>query len=342
MTSRTALIVNNTIYEGWKGGSILRTAQGLTGSFNLTVADRWTGRTEPWPIYEEDECRVVIDDENVIDGFVDRVDLSFGDNTIAGRDRASALVDCSAILDNWTFRQATVVDIARKLCAPFGIGVSVQDDLELLPAPRKVVVSPGETAFTVIAAAAKAAGVMVVSDGAGGILITRAGTQRASQSLIEGVNILPESSSSHDATSRYSRYVVSTQFGGTDNASGPNARSRAEATDSGVRRTSRVLYVQPPNGLTAKYASQYADWEARMRAAQSQSATVQVHGWKQSDGALWPLNALVHVKSPRLRLDGDMRISQAEHIVETNVTNLRLVRPDAFTPEPSAIVKARS
>ena len=45
------------------------------------------------------------------------------------------------------------------------------------------------------------------------------------------------------------------------------------------------------------------------------------------------------MKAPRLiDVDGDMLISQVEHTIGDGgqVTQLRLVRPDAFTPEPVA------
>ena len=62
-----------------------------------------------------------------------------------------------------------------------------------------------------------------------------------------------------------------------------------------------------------------------------------VQGWTQGNGALWPVNALVRVRSPHLGVDGDMLISQVVYSVGEDGTKsvLTLRRPDAFTPEPS-------
>lgn len=338
------LQVNGKRYGGWKSVQITRSIESIAGSFSLEVTDQQAGAAESWPIVEEDKCQVLIDSDVVVDGYVDRANPSFSATakavTISGRDRAAALVDCSAVLDEWAFKKATVVDIARKVAAPFGVSVSVQPGLELLKAPRKLVVNPGDSAFEVIAAAARAAGVLVVSHGAGGILITRSGTQRASEPLVQGVNLI-EGSADYDATERFSRYIVMGQVGGSDNASGAATRIRAEAVDEGVRRTDRTLIIRPGESHDVAYARQLGDWEARIRAARGTSIEATVHGWRQSNGKLWPLNAIVRITSRTLRIDADMLITTARHVKSSagETTGLRLVRPDAFTPEPNARVK---
>lgn len=346
MTSNVSLAVNGKLYRGWKSVQITRTIESLSGSCVLDVSDRWAGQVEPWPIREEDECQVMVDEETVLDGYISRRNPSFNAESktfsYVGLDRAAELVVCSVVLDKWTFRNMTVVDIARRVADEHDIKVSVQPGLELLKAPRKVVVSPGDTAWEVISTAAASAGVMVVSDSAGGIRITRAGTERASQTLIEGHNIIA-GSGDFDTSERFYRYIVASQFAGSDNAHGVAARSRAVATDEGVRRRSRAHIIRPAAGVTAEYARQLADWEARSRAARSGSVSITVPGWRQSNGKLWPLNAITRVKSPTLGVDADMLISQADHMLgeaSGETTTLRLVRPDAFTPEPRAKVKA--
>jgi prophage tail gpP-like protein len=345
--SNLALVVNGRRYAGWKSVRVTRSIESLAGAFDLEVSDRWGGQDVPWPIREEDACRVEIDGAVVIDGYIDRRSLSFSATQrsllYAGRDRAAALVDSSAILDKWTFRNASVLEVARKVAEPFGVAVSLQAGLVLPKPPRKLVVNPGDSAFDAIRRAAAAAGVLAVSDGAGGILIARAGRTRAATSLVEGQNVL-SASVDYDGQQRFARYVVATQIPGTDAAAGPATRIRAEARDEAIRRTDRILLIQPEAGVTTDYARQRADWEARIRAATAETVTVVVVGWKQSRGRLWPLNALVNVRVPAIGVGGDMLIAEVEHSISEGgeVTKLQLVRPDAFTPEPEAVVKQSS
>jgi prophage tail gpP-like protein len=348
MASDLRLIVNGRSYAGWKRVRVTRSIESLAGSFELDVSDRWAEQEVPWAIAEEDACRVEIDGEAVIDGFVDHRTLSIDSQSrrlgYRGRDRAAALVDCSAVLDKWTFNSASVLDIARALAKPFGITVSLQPGI-VLPKPlAKLVVSPGDTAWAVIEKAAQAAGVLVVSSGTRGILITRAGEVRA-DAIVEGENLLA-ASVDYDGTARFGRYIVATQTAGTDEASGGATRIRAEATDEGVIRSERVLLVRPESGITTDYARTRADWEARIRAAKAETVSVTVLGWKQPTlGDLWPVNAIITVRAPSIGVDGKLLISQADYSLDNEggeITQLRLVRPDAFDPEPRAVVRNSS
>lgn len=338
------LVVDGRGYGGWEQIRVTRTIKSLAGSFDLDASDRWAGQDEVWPIFEEDACRVVIDGEVVIDGYVDKRSLSLDGTSrklsYQGRDRTAALVDNSAVLKSWSFSPANLVDIAKKLAAPFGISVSVQAGLVLKPQTR-MVVNHGDTPYQALERAATIAGVLLISDGAGGLVITRAGTARVPTALVQGENVLG-ASIEFDATDRFRRYVLGTQTAGTDFIDGtPIATIHAEAIDLGVRRSDRVLVIKPEHGMNAELARHRVDWEARVRAARSATATILVAGWQMTTGSLWPVNRIVPVHVPSIGIDGDLLISEAEYSIGDGgqTTQLRLVRPDAFLPEPKAVVK---
>lgn len=345
-----ALVVRGRRYEGWKSIRVTLSIESFAGSFALEVSDRWRGDEAPWPIVEGDACKVQLDGETVIDGYIDKRDISGTSSSrtlsYSGRDRAADLVDCSVLIpdtstkgNKWTYRNVDIAHFATEVAKPHGIKVSVQPGLTLKKDPL-LVAHPGETGFEAIKRAAGSAGVLVVSDGAGGIVITQAGTERVT-ALIEGGNI-KEASVSYDASDRFRRYLVSSQPPGADDASGEATRVQGEATDIGVARTNRILMIRPEKGYDNAGARRRADWEARIRAAKAETVMVTVQGWKQSSvGARWPINKITHVSAPRMiGVDGDMLISQVEYTVGDGgtTTQLRLVRPDAFTPEPQTAV----
>jgi len=375
-----ALIVNGQRYSGWTSVRVTRSIESLAGSFALEVTDRWgrkpgddsraqAGQFEPWPIMEEDECEVQIGGVTVIDGFIGTRGISANATSrtlrYTGKDRAAALVECSLLVAGatvksepgkaadidptkhgaagakWTYTNIDLVDFCRAIASPHGIAVSVQPGLTLTRA-TKLVVSPGEKCFDAIRRVAEAAEVLVVSDGAGGVRITRTGTTRAAQ-LTEGDNIL-DADVEYNAEERYRHYLISTQVPGTDQASGSTTNVEAQATDDDVRRASRVLLIRPDKGYSTADARRRADWEARHRAANAAKVTITVQGWRQPNQTLWTPNALCRVKAPRLiGVDGDMLISQVEYSYSASgqVTKLNLVRPDAFTPEPQARVSGQ-
>lgn len=339
-----SLLVNGRKYGGWKSVRVTRSIETMAGSFNLEASDRWAEQEVPWPIAEEDACRVEIDGFVVIDGYVGKRNFALAGTqrslAFSGKDRAAALVECDAILDKWSFRDTTILEVARKVAAPFGVRVTQQPGLVLPKLNRKLVVNPGDTPFQVIQSAGAIAGVLAVSDGAGGVVLTRAGTARCGTPLVEGENVVG-ASVEFDAEERFHRYVVVTQVAGTDEAPAEHTRIRAEAIDQGVRRTNRVKLIRPETGVSVADARKRADWEARIRAAHAETVTVVVEGWTQPRGGLWPINALVPVHIPSIGIVGDLLISQADHSLSNDgeSTQFRLVRPDAFTPEPRAVVK---
>ncbi len=340
------LSVGGNEYGGWKTARVTRSIESISGSFELGVSERWSEDAEGWPIEEEAECVVFIDDTPVITGYVDGRSRSYDAQshtlTVSGRDKTGLLVDCSANpdLDRWEFKGVSVLTFAKRICEPYGIDVTLQSGLSdsMLPAPpKKLSIDPGDTAFTALENACRLAALLPVSDGLGGLVLTRAGTARCSTDLVEGENILA-ASADFDAKGRFARYHVIGQHKGTDNFNGVSASSvKGTASDANVKRTARTLIVRPECSVTTEHAKMRAQWEASTRAARAMTATATVQGWLQGNGVLWPVNTLVAVRSPRLGIDGDMLISEATYTVGEGgtTTTLALKRPDAFKPEPT-------
>jgi prophage tail gpP-like protein len=351
LTDDVVLFVNGFAYAGWESIKITRSIESFAGSFALDVSDRWNDDENIWPITEGDACRVAIGGVSVITGYVDKLSLSGSATSrtlsVTGRDRAADIVDCSVLIpdastkgNKWTYKNVDIAHFATQIAAQHNVSVSVQPGLVLKKDPS-IVAHPGESGFEAIKRAAASAGVLVVSDGTGGIVLTQAGTARAA-ALVEGENI-KEASVEFDATERFRRYLISSQPPGTDDANGEATRVQAQATDTDVKRENRVLVIRPEKGLGAAAARRRADWEARIRAAKAATATITVQGWRQPGGALWPINAIVPVRASRLiRIEGDMLISQVDFSVgpDGKITQLRLVRPDAFTPAPETAATA--
>lgn len=350
MAEDLRLVVNGKSYSGWKSIRVTRTIEGLCGSFALEVSDRWN-QDDPWAIVEGDACRVELEGEVLIDGYVDKRDMSSSATTrtltYEGRDKALDLVDCSMLVpdaatkgNRWTYYNVNLQQFAEAIAAPHGIKIRVQPGLVLKKEP-KLDAHPGETGFEALKRVAADTGVLLVSNDAGEILITGPTQAERVESLIEGQNI-KAAQSSFDVSDRFAKYQISSQPPGTDNASGESCRVQAEAVDLDVKRKNRVLLVRPDKGYDTATARRRADWEARIRAAKSASVTVTVFGWRQR-GDLWPVNALTRVKAPRMiGIDGDMLISQATLTVDDGggqETQLKLVRPDAFTPEPKNLAQ---
>jgi len=335
------LRVNGCGYGGWKSVRVTRGIESIAGGFELGYADRWPGQASPWPIRDEDECTLTIDGEPVIVGYIDRPARSFDAEsrtlTVSGRDRTGALVDCSAVPPAWEFRQIPLLTLARRIADQFGIPVSLQPGLTPPSSLAKFSIDPGETAFDALSRACAVAGLLPIADGRGGLVLARAGSAQSTTELVEGKNIMAAADEC-DASGRFRTYRVLGQHAGSDEFSGPPAASvKATALDAGVRRSERVLLVRADGNVTTTQAQTRAQWEATVRAARAYTARVTLQGWRQDDGSLWRENMLVRIRSPYLGLDAEMLISEVVFSLDDSAgttTQLTLVRPDAFLPEP--------
>jgi prophage tail gpP-like protein len=336
-----ALVVNAREYGAWKDIRVTRSIESISGSFSMSVSERWDGRRKPWPIVEGDECTVRLGDQPIITGYVDTrsMSLSANDHTfsVTGRDRASDLIDCSAVLKAWEFNGGDVIEFAQQVAEPFGLQVKLQAGLEVPTKPRKIVINPGESPFDVIDRICRLAGLFPVSDGEGNLVLTLAGGTAASTPLIEGKNIL-DASVQYDASACYRRYIVIGQQQGSDQLSGTAAADvRAEAFDMNAKRAARVLMIRAEGGVAIKQAQDRANWEASIRRARALQVNVRVQGWDQADGSLWPLNAFVTLDAPFLGLRGRMLISEITYALSDGAgttTELTLRPPGAFEAQP--------
>jgi len=340
VTPDVELKVNGRVFSGWQSVSIERSIDSLAGGFSLAVSDRWNGQEKPWQIVEGDECTLSANGQIVITGYVDQRSISYGSEEhtleVSGRDKAADLVDCSAILDTWEFAAQRVDKIVSAVAAPFGISVKTAPGFAVPSAREKFAVNHGETVYEVIERACRLGGVLTMSDGRGGLIVTRTPAGRATTALVEGKNI-KSASGSYDTAERFARYVVAAQSAGTDSAFGADvAQVQAVARDANVR-AARALLIRGEGNMTLGQAQERANWEATVRAARAGTASVVVQGWTQESGALWPLNVLVPVRSPFLGIDSDMLISGTHITLDDaggSITEITLARPDAFTPEP--------
>lgn len=335
---RVELLVGGTLYGGWKAAGVTRALDAASGTYKLTVTDRWAGQAQPWPISPGDQCEVRVAGQTLIVGYVDIVRSSFTAESrsieIQGRDRAADMVDCSAIHDPDEWRGIDLLRLANILGQPFGVTTAAEADVG---APFDLVkLNQGETAHEALTRYAKTRKLLVAADGKGGLLLTRAGTRRAAVELVQGQNLL-EGSGTLDWSERFSDYVVKGQANFSED-SDPETEAFVvgQARDAYVGRY-RPLQVNADADANGQTALERATWEANTRLAKSAAGSVKVQGWRQAPGgALWEPNLLVRVRAPWMRLEGEMLVRQVTFSKgpEGTTTQLELVSPQAFEPEP--------
>lgn len=344
------LLVNGMKYSGWSSLGVTRAIDAATTAFTATLTEKWeagnnsTAQVEPWPILPGDGCEVRLAGFPMVIGYVDIFKPSYSatDHSInvQGRDKVADMVDCSAVHSPDEWKNIDLLSFAQILANPFGVTVTA--DIALGEPFQICKLQQGETAFKAIERYARQRKALLMPDGAGGLLITRAGVRRATTSLVQGENIL-SASGTIDHSQRFSNYQVKGQASYSPDSTGETeAHIQGGVSDSGIIRYRPMLLVAETGGTTASLQDRAA-WEANSRIGKSAAASITVQGWRQSaGGALWEPGMLVYVRSSWLRMDGWMLIRQItyERGEGGTTAKLEIVSPQAFDPEPPDGAKA--
>jgi prophage tail gpP-like protein len=343
---RLTLKVGGELFEGWKSVSINLGIDRIAGNFSLGLTERWPHNPRDWAIAPGEHCAVLIGDVPVISGYVDESNVSFDadkhDIQVTGRDRTGDLVDCSA--PSAAYSGISFVEIARRLVKPYKI--EINDEVGIGGSIPKFSIQTGDTVFSTLEKLARQVGVLLVSDGLGGIKITRGGKSgQATDTLEVGQNVLA-AEIKHSHAELYSSITVKGQASGASaseyDLSHAAAESSVERKEIGAsRRMSgvdrhRPLVIVAETQADAARCRQRAEWEAGSREAKSKKISVTVQGWRQSDGQLWQINQTVQLVAPWLRADGRWLISELNYTLDETGTKtvLTLVGVKAFDSLP--------
>lgn len=329
---KVSLRVNGKEYSGWKTVSITRSMESAAGTFDVSLTEKWSGQAESWPILPGFACVVSIDGATVISGYVDDFIPSFDARShtirVTGRDKTCDLVDCSAIWKAGQWQNRNLLQIARDLCSPFGITVKAETSVG--DAFKTLTIQAGESVFEVLESAARQRGVLLVSNGMGGLVITRASDTLIRTALIEGENML-SASGQFSHKDRFSQYRVMGENAGSDFTTAQhNAKASATVTDKAIKRYRPLVIMAEQQGDAAKLKER-AQWEANVRTGRGSTIQTVVQGWTHADG-LWTPNTRVHVTSKKLKVDRPMLITSVTFTLDEagTKTDLSLCLPEAF------------
>lgn len=325
------LNVNGVSYGGWKSLRAARGIEQIAGTFELGVSELWPAQRIIRQIAPLDKCELAIDGETIITGHVDDVRVSYRADMhevqIEGRDATADLVDCSAIYKTGQWVRQKMERIADDLLKPFGIKVRAEVDTG-----NAIVwdIYQGESVFENLHRLALQKAVLLTSDGAGSLVITRAGKGgRVARGLELGKNI-KEADLELSFRDRFSQYIVKGFGAEGDSSFGDANRMKATAADAMVGRY-RPLVIVAEEAVDPVACKRRAEWEANVRAGKSAQISVIVQGWKH-DAGLWQPNTIVRVRDEWLRTEADMLIKGVLFVLDDGgtTTRLQLTVPQAF------------
>ena len=327
--------LNGAAYTGWTEISISRSLERMSGTFDVGLTGRPDNTYIDNQLIPGTAVEVLINNAPVMIGYIDALKSSYDANradlSIAGRDKASDLIDCAATVDGpFEYNGQKLDQILGEILKPYNIPVTYLADTGA--AFKRIAIQPGETAFEFIERLCRYRSLLPISDGLGGLLITKPGTEPSKGKLVYGQNILT-GNISLDNTERFSLIVVKGQEeGSSDNSASDVAGAEGRAIDSLVTRY-RPKVITGENPDSSLSLAERAKWEVSKNRARSVAASYKVQGWT-TDGQddLWKINTIVPVVDPVRGLSRDMLIKDVAFNRSSSgtTTNLELVLPEAF------------
>lgn len=300
------LKTDGTVYGGWKSIDIRRSLEFAANTFSLGITDRWAGETASRPIRMGSPCEVWIDNEKLITGYVDDVNLRYDGKErsieVEGRSKIADLIDCALKIgkdQEAQFNSLNFLQLAQRLAEPFG--VKVIDNVGQFKPARARRLDPGQRIFEALEEWSREEAAILTANADGNLVITRASNKRLRTMLKLGENI-EAGQGRYSMKDRFSHYYVQAQTWGDDNNNGAaTAHITGRADDLRVRFRPTVIVAEETE--TPEAVRKRAEWQRNVQYGRSMQVAYTVTGWRHADG-LWESNKLVRIEDEWLGLNG--------------------------------------
>ena len=321
------LIVGGRSWSKWRSAKATVRMGSVSGEFKFTLDDRSASGAPMLSFTPGAEAAVKIGDQTVLTGPIDRVLPSYDDRStgvvIEGRDRTGQMIDCAAANKPGEWFDQTLKTIAQDLAKPFGIPVRIETSLG--KAFKKFTISEGETAWAALRRACVHRGVLLMADGRGGLLLTKAGAGGRAAPIDSGRNVL-RGEGAFDHSQRYSEYIIKGQNKGSGwgNVS-DHATVQGRATDPAISLYRPFIDLAETSG-DQDDLTRAAEVQAAIAAGRSQKVTHTLADWRQSPGGpVWWPNKTSYVRDTFLRVEKDLLIEQVSFEVDKDVERCTVV-----------------
>lgn len=382
MTSKKgiSLSVGGSSYDQWTSAEVSRDIEDISGAFSFTIrapvanarALDYVSMMAGKEVKKGDKATISVDGQPVMIGWVEEKESEINENqasvTISGRDLTGDLIDCSALPDGPAEMKNVKLEAAvKKIAAPYGL--KVRSEVDTGDPFDRYSIDLSETSMSAIEKGTRSRKVLILSDGIGGLVITRAGAKKAPDRLVQPGNIKSARFKESDKE-QYSETTVRGQgeHAGKKRKGQPldasaeplsiGARTSSGQSKTETERQGTVATGKAKNGnmkryrpmiclarskADAKECQDEADWKQRTSEAKAEELVVTVHGFR-GRGGIWRINEMVPVQDGFHGIDADLLIKsvifrQSGDEMETELT---VVDPGAYDPSGKGKKKNKS
>lgn len=283
----------------WQLVSVSMSADEAVRTASVTVHLE-PGASPPWP---DTPATISAGGEVLLTGYVRDFEPSQEEESrtasVTFVSRTVDAVECSIDHKTGFAKQKDLKGIADTFDS-CGVGCEVEGSFETLPRHQIV---PGESLFETLEPLARAEAAVIHDTGQGKLRVVKKPDPAHAGGLAIGVNII-SASASFSGEGSHDPVMVRGQV--SRGSAAKDLRPQAKAKTGASRYRPKIAIAD--GEATPSRLKNAVEWESRMAARLSVSATITVSGWRDAAGKIWERNRLVYVKHPRIFLDQMMVI----------------------------------
>lgn len=358
MTDDLTLLIGGRKLSGWTSVRVTRGIERCPSDFDVLMTELYPSDVDAFVIVPGDACQVLLGDDLVITGYVDRLVPSFSDGQhairVMGRSKCADLVDCDAEWPGGQITGSSVIEIARKLAAPYGVSNTGGDAIPITvstdvtdpdPPIQQFNLMLGEKAFDIIERLCRYAALLAYDDPAGNLFLTRVGQLTAASGFEQGVNV-QAAALEYSMDQRYSEVLAFIQHVDTFADAGDGGNLQVTVTDPNVPRHRRKIIIAESGDSKFSVLKRRADWEVSRRSGRSRRLQLTTDGWRDAAGKLYAPNTLVPVNFPALKLEPTVwlisEVTYKRDGQSGTTCDLVIMPPAAFDVQPILLYKVHA
>lgn len=240
MTRAIRIEIDGKQFDTWESGEVTRDLKDFAGTFSFTFRDSerslntFSFATSIPPFYHlrpGSSVKIYVCDELVLVGYIENVNVDIDEKSssvaISGKDKAGDLIDCAAAPNGPAeLNNVTLEEAAKRIAEPYGL--KVRSEVDTGEVFGRYGIDMAETGLSALEKGARQRQVLLLSDGVGGLVITRTGGLRAPADLTLPGNV-KSSSGNYTHKNRHSKTIVRGQH---EKASGKRKSGPLDETAS--------------------------------------------------------------------------------------------------------------
>lgn len=214
-----AIEIDGKQFDTWESGEVTRDLKDFAGTFSFTIRDSerllntFSFATSIPPIYHlrpGSSVKIYVCDALVLVGYIENVNVDIDEKSssvaISGKDKAGDLIDCAAAPNGPAeLNNVTLEEAAKRIAEPYGL--KVRSEVDTGEVFGRYGIDMAETGLSALEKGARQRQVLLLSDGVGGLVITRTGDRRAPADLNLPGNV-KSSSGNYTHKNRHSKTIV--------------------------------------------------------------------------------------------------------------------------------------